>query len=120
MEDFKLVELYRCEHCLDHHCYNEHEILEHLKQCHMNPINKSCIRCNKLRQRNEIDVESGKPLQFYECIAHKRLLDDLELHMMGAECFETREDKKIAKINSKEYEDYLETLVTKIESTLEV
>ena len=101
---------------MEFHSINEEIMEKHLQECLVNPENQSCVRCEHLKKHNEII--DGDMTKFYFC--HKKdinkELDEADITMMDATCFEVRKDKKIPTINSKAYDEYCSNIVTKIQN----
>lgn len=112
------VELFRCGHCKEYHSYTEKDVNKHLKECVTNPDNKACLMCKHILRHNFIDEVTNKPAAIYTCEKRKQEINDYELTMLGAECFEERAEVKIPSKNTDQYTDYLEKTVIKIQETI--
>ena len=115
-KDYKKVELLRCEHCLEFHCDKSELMEQHLSECVANPKNKACLMCNNLEQHNEL--QDGKPLKYFKCTKNNQILTDFDITLLGAKCFEKRDNKKLVHVNSDDYNKYLESTVKKIQNTI--
>ena len=112
--DYTKIEVYKCNHCEEFHAISVDIVEEHLKECLVNPANKSCVRCKNLVYRN--DIEGGKPLKWYHCKHLNQVLTDEDLALKGAECFEKREDKVIPTETTEAYTKYVDSVVAHIQN----
>ena len=112
--DYTNVEVYRCDHCMECHSINEEIMNRHLKECLANPQNKACIMCKHVCKRN--DIEGGTTLKWYQCRKPKdfKVLEEVDMMLMGAECFKKRDEKQMPEKSSKEYIEHINGIVGKL------
>ncbi len=114
---YETITAYRCTHCMEVYTLDEKTMIEHLSVCLVNPDNKSCVRCKHLVKGMTTD-KNDKPASTYFCKHLSKELDEIDVMLTGAECFEKRVSKQIEQLNSPEYETYLKNLARKIEKEM--
>lgn len=115
--DYVEVILFKCVHCDEYHTDDLEMMDEHLEKCLANPNNKACLMCKNLTQYN--DLIDGKPLRVYKCNKLNKVLDDLDMALTGATCFEERDIRQVVKQNTDMYMDYMQRVVEKIQKATE-
>jgi hypothetical protein len=99
---------------MEFHSINEEIMENHLKDCMVNPQNKACIMCDHVCKRN--DIEGGMTLKWYQCRKPNdfKALEEVDMMLMGAECFEEREEKQIPEMSSDEYIKHINGIAGKV------
>lgn len=106
-KDYTEVTVYRCDHCKEYHGATEELIEKHLEECIANPSNEACAMCKHCKLLRDFSEEHQMPIANYRCYgAADKILDETDMTLLHATCFELREQKKIEQVWTPAFEEY--------------